>query len=103
MDGVMTNLVILLGLVIGCIFLQLFLSRQESRWPGLVLPGLMFLWSLVMVLSVAAYDGGIPWGPILASLILGNIPTLILLAIYYASREKFRKRSEMDKMNINDL
>ena len=59
--------------------------------------------SLVMALSAVAYNGGIPWGPILASLILGNIPTVILLAIYFACREKFRKRSELDKMNISDL
>lgn len=59
--------------------------------------------SLVMALSAVAYNGGILWGPILASLILGNIPTVILLAIYFACREKFRKRSELDKMHINDL
>ncbi len=47
--------------------------------------------------------GGIPWGPVLASLLLGNIPTVILLAIYAACREKRRKRGELDKMQIKDL
>ena len=93
----------LLIFVAGGILLQIFLSRREGKWPGLVLPILSFLYSLVMVFSAVAYNGGIPWGPILASLVLGNIPTVILLAIYFACREKFRKRSELDKMNISDL
>ena len=93
----------ILPFLIGLVVLQVFLSKRESKWPGLILPLLSFLYSLVMALSAVAYNGGIPWGTILASLILGNIPTVILLAIYFACREKFRKRSELDKMHINDL
>lgn len=93
----------ILPFLIGLVVLQVFLSKRESKWPGLILPLLSFLYSLVMALSAVAYNGGIPWGPILASLILGNIPTVILLAVYFACREKFRKRSELDKMNISDL
>lgn len=96
-------LVFLLVFMVGGILLQIFLSKRESKWPGLILPLLTFLYSLVMALSAVAYNGGIPWGAILASLILGNIPTVILLAIYFACREKFRKRSELDKMSIDDL
>ena len=97
------TIIFLLALLVGVPLLQIFLSRRESKWPGLILPLLAFLYSLVMALSAAAYNGGIPWGPILASLLLGNIPTVILLAIYAACREKFRKRSELDKMQIKDL
>ena len=103
MARVTIMLVLVLVLQVGVILLQIFLSKRESRWPGLLLPLVTFLYSLVMALSVVAYDGGIPWVPILASLILGNIPTVILLAIYFACREKFRKRSELDKMSIDDL
>lgn len=39
----------------------------------------------------------------MAVLLLGNIPTVILLAIYAACREKFHKRGDLDKMNIKDL
>ena len=90
-------------LVAGSVLLQIFLSKREGKWLGLILPLLSFLYSMVMTLSAAAYNGGVPWGAILASLILGNIPTVIVLAIYFACREKFRKRSELDKMQINDL
>ena len=96
-------LILMLVLLVGVPVLQVFLSRRENRWPGLLLPLLTFLYSLVMVCSVTAYEGGIPWGAILASLVLGNIPTVILLAIYAACREKFRKRSELDKTRIDDL
>ena len=91
------------ALLVGVPVLQVFLSRRENRWPGLVLPLLTFLNSLVMVWSVTAYEGGIPWSPILASFVLGNIPTAVLLVIYAACREKFRKRSELDKTRIDDL
>ena len=103
MARVTISLVFLLVLLVGIVLLQIFLSKREGRWPGLILPLLTFLYSLLMACSAVAYNGGIPWGPILASLILGNIPTVILLAIYFACREKFRKRSELDKMNISDL
>ena len=32
-----------LGLLVGGVLLQIFLSRRESRWPGLVLPELLVL------------------------------------------------------------
>ena len=104
----MRNVAIVLGFgmlvfVVGGILLQIFLSKRESKWPGLILPLLSFLYSLLMACSAVAYNGEIPWGPILASLILGNIPTVILLAIYAACREKRRKRGELDKMQISDL
>ena len=97
------TIIFLLALLAGVPLLQIFLSRRESKWPGLILPLLTFLYALLMACSAVAYEGGIPWGAILASLILGNIPTLILLAIYAACRERSRKRREMDKMQINDL
>ena len=107
MARVTTVLLLLLALLAGGILLQIFLSRRRSRWPGLVLPGLTFLYSILMVLSVAAYglvgESGFPWGPVLYSLILGNLPTLVLLAIYWAARERYRMRDQVDKMKIDDL
>ena len=36
-------------------------------------------------------------------LLLGNIPTLVLLAVYAACREGRKRRSDVEKMNIQDL
>lgn len=35
--------------------------------------------------------------------LLGNIPTFVLLAIYFACRGKQRRNKQLDKMNIQDL
>ena len=104
----MRNVAIVLGFgmlvfVVGGILLQIFLSKRERKWPGLVLPLLSLLYSLLMACSAVAYSEKIIWGPILTSLILGNIPTVILLAIYAACREKRRKRGARDKMQIKDM
>ena len=103
MRNVAMLLAFLLVFAVGGVLLQIFLSRRESKWPGLVLPLLSLLYSLLMACSAVAYSEKIIWGPILTSLILGNIPTVILLAIYAACREKRRKRGELDKMQIKDL
>lgn len=89
------------GFLVGAILLQIFLSRRESRWPGLALPAITLLYSLLMACNVMA--GADAWRALLATLALGNIPTVVLLAIYAACREKRRKNSEMDKMDIHDL
>ena len=93
-----------LGLLVGGVLLQIFLSRRESRWPGLVLPGICVLFSLIAVLSVAA-RGGVMESivTILMVLVLYNLPTLVLLAIYAACRSGRRKRDEVDTMRIHDL
>jgi hypothetical protein len=40
---------------------------------------------------------------VLSTLIAGNIPTFILVAIYFACRGKQKKKNEVEKMQINDL
>lgn len=98
------TLIVLLVLVVGGILLQIFLSKRESRWPGLVLPGISFLWSLLYLFNMMD-TGSVVRNILMAilTILLTNIPTLMLLAIYWAVREKRRKRSEIEKMNIDDL
>jgi len=104
MARVSVAMIIFLALIAGGILLQIFLSKRESRWPGLVLPAITFLYALLMVLNLTALGGiGQVIVSILAVLITGNIPTLILLAIYFACRGKRKKRAEMNKMKIEDL
>lgn len=101
---IVVSLVILLAFVVGGVLLQIFLSKRESRWPGLVLPLLTFLSSLLLPLNVM--DTGSVSRNILAvavTLLAGNIPTLVLLAIYWAAREKRRVRDQMEKMGKQDI
>ena len=76
-------------------------------------PGITFLWSLILCLIFALQIAGgtshIPGAA--ANILVGfllmflflNVPTLILLAVYYICREKKRKKKMLDKMNIRDL
>jgi predicted permease len=96
--------IILLGLLAGTVLLQIFLSKRESKWPGLVLPVITFLYSVLMMLNVTATETArAVIAALLSAFIMGNIPTLILLAIYFVCREKRHTRSEVDKMRISDL
>lgn len=101
---IMLLLLALLIFAVGGILLQIFLSRRESKWPGLVLPLLTFLTSLLNVLAVAD-TGSVSQNVllVLTTLLIGNIPTLVLLAIYWAVREKRRVKAQMGRMNIDDL
>nr|WP_325252693.1 hypothetical protein [uncultured Oscillibacter sp.] len=91
-------------LLVGGVLLQIFLSKRESRWPGLVLPLLTFLCSLLGPLNVAD-TGSVSQNVLLVAvtLLAGNIPTLVLLAIYWAAREKHRVRDQMEKMGKQDI
>lgn len=99
-------LFVVLILLVGGIFLQIFLSKKKSRWFGLILPAITFLYSLLMVLGVAVYDGmsGREIFILIAStFLISNIPTIVLLGIYFGCREKVRLRAQLEKMNIQDL
>ena len=96
-------MVVFLVFIVGGVLLEIFLARREPKWPGLVLPVLTLLYSLAMACNVAEIVDSFPWGALLGPLVGGNIPTVVLLAIYVACREKQRKRSELDKMEIDDL
>ena len=101
---VITALVFLLVFGAGGICLQIFLSRRESRWPGLVLPLMALLWSLLLPLNMMD-TGSVSRNilTLLVTLLVGNIPTLVLLAVYWAAREKRRVKSQIDIMKIDEL
>lgn len=101
----MRTLIFLL-FIAGVIVLQVFLSKRESKWPGLVLPIISFLFSLLYPLNMAAPSEGVAVGVIFQVLLvwlLGNIPTMILLAVYFGCRKKQHRNKQLDKMNIQDL
>ncbi len=116
----------------GSIWLQIFLSKKQNKWLGLIIPLICFVFSIMAVLSLTMYtnttitsltdvnDGAKlndkitiihseKWSmfSMLATVVpvflISNIPTIIFLAIYFACREKLKLRTELDKMNIQDL
>lgn len=106
MERVTFQLVSVLSFLAVIIFLQIFLSRRESKWPGLVLPIISFLFGLLYPLCMMVPSGGVNAGFIFQMImvwLIGNIPTIIFLAIYFGCREKKRRNKQLDKMNIQDL
>lgn len=120
-------------ILIGGICLQVYLSKMESKWPGLILPGITLGFSILSVLSMAAFSSMtlqtqviIENGQLIEQVltntenstitslppaifsafsifILSNIPTALLLVIYVSCRPKKKRAIELEKMNIQDL
>lgn len=95
------NLIFLLILVVGGILLQIFLSKRKNKWLGLILPLLCLLFSIIPVLNVPMTGSAV--FQVIIVLLLYNIPTAILLIVYFACRESIKKNSQLEKMNIQDL
>lgn len=102
---------IVFGLVLtGAILLQIFLSKKPNKWFGYILPICFFLISMVFLIPISIntvwfHNGFIPsvvFFDIVAGVLI-NIPTAVLLAIYFHYRRKLQKEAEIKKMNIQDL
>lgn len=71
------------------IVLQLCLSKRDSKWAGLVLPLIAFLIGLIYPLNMIAPADGLTIGFVLQMVLvwlMGNIPTIVFLGIYFAVR-----------------
>jgi hypothetical protein len=100
----MRFVIIFLGGCAGAVVLQVFLSGKENRWLGLILPLITFLNSLVYTLNVVSFgDTANAIGTMCVAFLLANIPTAVLLVIYFACREKFKRKRSLDKMSAQDL
>jgi cell division protein FtsW (lipid II flippase) len=88
----------------GAIALQIFLSRRENRWFGLIMPILTFLISLIYVLNVADVgDTTSTVMTIISVFLFANIPTAVFIVIYFACRERYKRKRNLDKMKSQDL
>ncbi|MEA4849109.1 MAG: hypothetical protein VB106_17895 [Clostridiaceae bacterium] len=97
---------ILLMVLIGSIYLQILLSRKESKWFGLILPAIFFLCSFNILFNIAVPNSSDLWisiGSGVFGFIVANIPTLLLMMIYFSCREKCKRNKELQKMNVQDL
>lgn len=96
---------LLLGALV--VYLQIYFSKMKSKWMGLILPGLSLIISIIMVLNIAEPSENISTAQrivmVLSTFLTSNISTIILLAIYAVVRQKLKRQSEIDKMNIKDL
>lgn len=102
----LSNILIMLLMVGIVIVLQVFLSKSKSKIPGLIIPILFVMFSLISVANIG-FSSHFTWidmvGRILMVFVLSNIPTLILVSIYYVIRERSDMNKQLDKMKIQDL
>lgn len=105
MENTVIIFLFFLIIFVGAIALQVFLSKRESKFLGLILPILSVLNSLIIILNIAG--DAMTKTQILITLVsgflIGNIPTIILMAIYFGIREKMKIKAELDKTRIKDL
>ena len=93
-----------LAVIAGMILLQIFLSKRDSKWFGLILPAISFLLSLIYPMSMIST--GDLWQDVLlfaVTLLLANIFTIVLVIIYAAIRENRKKKAQLEKMSVQDL
>ena len=48
-------LLVPVGLMVGLSVLQVYLSRRDSKWPGLILPAVSFILPLIMITGLLLY------------------------------------------------
>lgn len=123
------NFLIMIAFIIGLIYLQLKLSRSESKWLGWILPGFFLVISVIAVLGSVAFTRTmgttaeinelgelinkkeeiitVPLHEVFATslyiLLVYNIPTVIFSAICVFEHKKDKKKQQMQKMSIQDL
>lgn len=101
--------VILLLVSAGVITLEVYLSRRESKVPGLVLPGILFLGELFVLPNVAAvaFFGAETLVAgclnVILRVFLTLLPTIVLMAVYFLCRRGMNRKKQIEKMNIQDL
>ena len=85
----LAGIVVMFLLWIGTFVLQIFLSKADNPWVGLILPGITF--GLILYISTMAPDFSTAW----IGLSRGNIATAIYLLIYFFFRKR-KKKSNLD-------
>ena len=71
---------------IGTFVLQIFLSKADNPWLGLILPGITF--GVILYVCTLAPDFDTIW----YGLTRANIPTVVYLLIYFFVRKRKKKR-----------
>lgn len=91
------NFLTVVILPIGFILVQIFLSKNDNKYAGFIIPGLNFLFSIVV--SIQAFN----IMQMIHAFIMCNIMTVVTLIILYICRRNIKRKSQINKMNIQDL
>ncbi len=104
-----TNLIIFLLILVlvltTMIILQIYLSKKKSKYFGLILPAITFIIAALYVIGSYSYNLKLSHNiiSVIIGIVVWNIPTAILLIVYFTCREKLKRVSDIDRMKIEDL
>ncbi len=94
-----TGFLIVAGLI-GLIALQIYLSMKKSKLPGLVMPVIAFIFGLIFPFIFLTFPSGeITLGYLgnwFVLWVVGNVPTIILLIIYFGWRGGAKRKKWQD-------
>lgn len=98
---------IILGIILifGVAYFQSILSSKSNKYLGLIFPLITFIGSIVlafMTISIINFSF-IDIFSLSLTFIMINIPSIVLLVIYYLVRKEIVRNKELDKMNLLDL
>ena len=93
----MAGLVALFLVLIGTFILQIFLSKANTPWPGLIFPGISF--GFILYLCAMTPDFSTAW----IGLSRGNIVTAIYLLIYFFVRKRRKTSNPGSKIKAKKL
>lgn len=98
-------IVVALGLLFFVIWGQVKLSQHESKYLGLILPALFFIFALTATLGLIPFDftGKEKIAIPLAAFFIWNIPTVVLLLIYKSVRSRSDVNRSIDRSKFKDL
>ncbi|MBS1403003.1 MAG: hypothetical protein HPZ79_08490 [Oscillospiraceae bacterium] len=92
-------------LCLGACALEFFFATRKSKFPGLILPCIFIVFSIIVVLANLTWTAA-PWQTGIDTVIFAlicNIPTAITLIIYFICRNVQKRRQALEKMHIQDL
>ena len=104
--SIILSFLVLTFFLVGGIALQIFLASRDSRWLGLILPGIVLGYSLLGVFGMVGYGGTGMFSLLVQALwvfVMMNLPNAVLLPIDFHYRRKRRRQSDLDHMRMQDL
>lgn len=103
---IMPSLILTVVIVAGAAILEWLTARFESMLPGLILPSLSFIFSLITIFGIYFTEYATVWqiiGTVAGTFLIANVPTVLLLAIFFICRASRKKKKEIEKMKKQDL
>lgn len=103
MESYKKDMMVYIAFILICIIAQIYICSKKKIEHGLILPAMFFIPSILTFIYHLISDWGFGMNINIQIFLTENIPTLILLLIYFYKARDIKKNKEVDKMKISDL